>query len=132
MKVSAQYAATHFDDIVSAASSGEEVEIAVPNKPSLKLVVAHSPVLADSTGRRISGGGRRHLFGAGEGLVTVPTPEQWDALDELAWQQPERPRSEVFGSLAGKMEFAADWDSPETNNQIQDLLEGLESSSRER
>ncbi len=73
MKVSAQYAATHFDDILSAASNGEEVEIAIPDKPTLKLIVANPPAPVQSTGRR-------HLFGAGKGLVTVPTDEEWDAM----------------------------------------------------
>jgi antitoxin (DNA-binding transcriptional repressor) of toxin-antitoxin stability system len=43
MKVSAQYAASHFDDLLSAASNGEEVEIAGPNNPVFKLVVVNPP-----------------------------------------------------------------------------------------
>jgi antitoxin (DNA-binding transcriptional repressor) of toxin-antitoxin stability system len=34
MKVSAQYAQEHFADILNTASSGEEVEIALPDRPS--------------------------------------------------------------------------------------------------
>jgi antitoxin (DNA-binding transcriptional repressor) of toxin-antitoxin stability system len=72
MKVSAQYAATHFDDILSAATSGEEVEIAVPDKPTLKLVVANPS--ANTTSRRI--------LGAGRGELRVPTPEEWAEMDK--------------------------------------------------
>jgi antitoxin (DNA-binding transcriptional repressor) of toxin-antitoxin stability system len=120
MKVSAQYAATHFDDLLSAASNGEEVEIAVPDKPTLKLVI--------SNGIDAAGSKTPRKLGGLAGMIRVPSDEEWDAMDETVWQQPERPRSELFGSLAGKMEFAPDWDSPETNKQIQDLLEGSEPS----
>jgi antitoxin (DNA-binding transcriptional repressor) of toxin-antitoxin stability system len=37
MKVSAQYAEEHFADLLNAASNGEEVEIALPGKPSILL-----------------------------------------------------------------------------------------------
>ncbi len=37
MKVSAEYAEAHFADLLHAADPGEEVEIARPDKPSLKL-----------------------------------------------------------------------------------------------
>jgi hypothetical protein len=37
---------------------------------------------------------------------------------------PERPRVEFFGSLAGKMEMSADWDSEETNLEIEREFEG--------
>jgi antitoxin (DNA-binding transcriptional repressor) of toxin-antitoxin stability system len=37
MKVSAQYAEAHFADILNAASNGEEVEIALPDKPRREL-----------------------------------------------------------------------------------------------
>ena len=87
MKVSAQYAASHLDDILSAVESGEEVHIDRPNKPGIRLVVDNAPSAPTppQTGRRILGAGRRHLFGAGKGLVTVPTDQQWDAMKkELA------------------------------------------------
>jgi hypothetical protein len=80
MKVSAQYAATHFDAIASAALNGEEVEIALPDKPTLKPVIANPAEPAPPNGPRVLGASRRHLFGAGKGLVTVPTDEQWDAM----------------------------------------------------
>ncbi len=80
MKVSAQYAATHLDDILTAVESGEEVRIDRPNKPGIRLVVDNAPI-----GSAAPQTGRRHLFGAGKGLVTVPTDEQWDAMKkELA------------------------------------------------
>ena len=76
MKVSAKYAQEHFADILSAADNGEEVEIARPNKPTLKLIV--SPALPASlhqpTGRRI--------LGAGVGEVRVPSDEEWQAMDK--------------------------------------------------
>jgi len=80
MKVSAQYAAAHIADLFLVASNGEEVEIALPDKPALKLVVANPAETLTPSGPRVLGAGRRHLFGAGKGLVTVPTDEQWDAM----------------------------------------------------
>jgi len=55
MKVSAQNAEAHFPDLLWAAASGIEVEIAVPDKATLKLVVAHPPGPAKPAGRRILG-----------------------------------------------------------------------------
>ena len=57
------------------------------------------------------------------GQLIVPTEEQWQSMDP-AWNVPERPRSELFGSLAGKMEMSSDWNSDETNAEIERQFEG--------
>jgi antitoxin (DNA-binding transcriptional repressor) of toxin-antitoxin stability system len=77
MKVSAQYAQEHFPDLVDAAYSGEPVEIAVPDKPALFL----APRVVGRKGTP-SGRPRAELLGAGEGLVRVPTDEEWRAMDK--------------------------------------------------
>jgi antitoxin (DNA-binding transcriptional repressor) of toxin-antitoxin stability system len=77
MKVSAQFAQEHFADLADAASNGEEVEIALPGKPTLFL----APRIAGRKGTP-SGRPRRELLYAGEGLVTVPTDEEWRAMDK--------------------------------------------------
>ena len=77
MKVSAQYAQEHFPDLLAAADSGEPVEIARPDKPTLLLVPQPTPRASTPSGRP-----RRELFGAGEGLVRVPTDEEWRAMDK--------------------------------------------------
>ena len=75
MKVDAQYAETHFSQLVSAAYRGEEVRIAIPDKPGLRLVVEEAAEVVRPVGRK-------HLFGAGEGLITLPSDEEWRAMDK--------------------------------------------------
>jgi hypothetical protein len=66
--------------------------------------------------------------------MRVPSEEEWAAMDkelerqmnEPLWKTPERPRAELFGSLKGKVELAQDWNSPETNKEIEDLFENSE------
>jgi antitoxin (DNA-binding transcriptional repressor) of toxin-antitoxin stability system len=99
MKVSAQYAQEHFADLLDAASSGEEVEIAVAGKPALRLALVAAKAAA-------------------------PASAQPDS--QAAWLTPERPRSEFFGSLKGKLALSEDWDSPETNKEIEELFENSE------
>ena len=85
MKVSAQYAEEHFSDILNAADSGEEVEIARPDKPALFLAprAASRPSIP-------SGRPRSELWGAWEGLVTAPTEAEWREIKkELADQMPD-------------------------------------------
>ncbi|SNT40393.1 hypothetical protein SAMN05421770_11188 [Granulicella rosea] len=77
MKVSAQYAEEHFADILNAASTGEEVEIALPGKPALFL--APRPGQQKNTP---SDRPRRELLYAGEGLIQPPTEEEWLAMDK--------------------------------------------------
>jgi antitoxin (DNA-binding transcriptional repressor) of toxin-antitoxin stability system len=75
MTVSAQYAATHFDEILSAAENGEEVRIDRPDNPGIRLVVEEEP--AWQAPRTT---GRRRLFGAGKGLVAPPSDAEWHAM----------------------------------------------------
>jgi len=100
MKVSTQYAEEHIADLFFIAREGEEVEIVAPDRLTFRLAVAD------------------------RSAHTVASIEEWPAMDGAPWRQPERPRSELFGSLAGKLELAEDWDSAETNKQIQELFEG--------
>jgi antitoxin (DNA-binding transcriptional repressor) of toxin-antitoxin stability system len=74
MKVSAQYAEVHFADLLTLASSGEEVEIAQPGKPNIKLVVSSSTPFQPKSGRRI--------LGAGRGEMVVPSEAEWQKMDE--------------------------------------------------
>jgi antitoxin (DNA-binding transcriptional repressor) of toxin-antitoxin stability system len=93
MTVTAQYAATHFDDILSAAENGEEVRIDRPDKPGIRLVVEEAPLsyAAAQTGRRI--------LGVLKGTVMPATDEQWRAMENEEWQLVERVRSELVQDL---------------------------------
>ncbi|RXH57374.1 hypothetical protein [Granulicella sibirica] len=74
MKVSAQYAEVHFPELLAAARNGELVEIADPDKPTLRLVVSDpAPEPLKRSGRRI--------LGAGEREMRVPSLEEWQAMD---------------------------------------------------
>lgn len=75
MQVSLEYAAQHFDELARAADNGEDIEIARPEKPSLKLVrVLPQPA-------RLPGAGRRRL-GLLEGECAVSSEEEWRKMDE--------------------------------------------------
>jgi hypothetical protein len=100
MKLSPQYALTHFEDVSAAVDRGEVVEIVRPGKPGIHLVV-----------------------NSAEGSVAD------DPTATAQWRTPERPRSELFGSLKGKVQLSPDWDSPETGEQIADMFEGVEAAS---
>lgn len=78
MQVDLRYAEEHFAELVFAADNGQEVEIARPDKPPLKLVVSSvsSAVLKD--GMRV--------LGAGVGELRVPSAEEWRAID-LEWER---------------------------------------------
>jgi len=116
MKVSAQYAEEHIADLLVAASNGEEVEIAMPQRRALKLGLAESSATsARPAGRRVLEAGRGEMRSAGG--------EDWQRMDPV-WKVPERPRAELFGSLTDKMEVSADWDSEETNLEIEREFEG--------
>jgi len=95
MKLSPQYALTHFEDVSAAVDRGEVVEIVRPGKPGIHLVVNSAD----------------------------------DAAEVDKWRTAERPRSELFGSLKGKVQLSPDWDSPETGEQIADMFEGVEAAS---
>ena len=76
MKVNVQYAETHLADLISAADNGEVVEIARPDKPALRLVVDNA-FQGNIPGRQPRG-----FLGAWEGLITLPTDEEWHAMDK--------------------------------------------------
>ena len=92
MKVSAQYAESHFAEMLDVASSGEEVEIALPGRPALKLVVSNAKPAAETEGAS----GRALLY-SGEGLVKVPTAEEWMRMDE-----------EIVAEMLGEAKFPAE------------------------
>jgi antitoxin (DNA-binding transcriptional repressor) of toxin-antitoxin stability system len=84
MKVSAQYAQEHFADILNAAESGEPVEIARPDKPTLKLVLTTPVAPAKPAGQRV--------LGAGRGELRVPSEQEWRQMDkELERQMNDAP-----------------------------------------
>jgi antitoxin (DNA-binding transcriptional repressor) of toxin-antitoxin stability system len=74
MQVTLQYAAEHLHELVSAADNGEDVEIARPEKPALKLVVSAGVERTEISGRRI--------LGALRGQVALPSEEEWKKMDE--------------------------------------------------
>jgi antitoxin (DNA-binding transcriptional repressor) of toxin-antitoxin stability system len=76
MKVSVQYAQEHLVDLTTAASQGEEVEIACPGDVSFRLTLV-KPVVKMAP--RLP---RKELGGAWEGLVAAPTQEEWDAIHQ--------------------------------------------------
>jgi hypothetical protein len=83
MKVSAQYAEEHLVDILTARDSGEEVEIARPDQPTYRLELV-KPVPFKRTTPRI--------LGEGVGEMTVPSWEEWKAIDkELEREVNEHP-----------------------------------------
>jgi hypothetical protein len=72
MKVSTQYAAEHFEDLLSVADSGQVVEIERPDKPVLQLVRSAVVEAPKPAGKRV--------LGAGKGLLRVPNEEEWDIM----------------------------------------------------
>ena len=74
MQVTLQYATEHLADLAIAADNGEEVEIARPEKPALKLVVSASVPIGAAKGPRI--------LGALQGQMVVPSEEEWRKMDE--------------------------------------------------
>jgi hypothetical protein len=78
MKVSAQYAAEHFEDLITAANNGQVVEIDEPDKPALHLFRSAAPESPNPTVKRI--------LGAGRGELRVPSDEEWERRDR-EWRQ---------------------------------------------
>ena len=75
MTVSVQYAAEHLEDVLSALSSGEAVEIARPGETTLRLTASEvEGVVAQSLQPRI--------LGAGRGELRVPSDEEWEQMDK--------------------------------------------------
>jgi antitoxin (DNA-binding transcriptional repressor) of toxin-antitoxin stability system len=83
MKVSAQYAQSHLDELLDTADHGVGVVIAREGKPTYMLHLVDSPELPKKTGPRILGAGVGDIIlGAGRGELTVPTDEEWRAMKE--------------------------------------------------
>jgi prevent-host-death family protein len=77
MTVNVQYAEEHFADLITAVDNGEEVEITrAGDKPALVLVSRPVPRSQTPSGRP-----RRELWGAGEGLITLRSDEEWKKMD---------------------------------------------------
>jgi antitoxin (DNA-binding transcriptional repressor) of toxin-antitoxin stability system len=72
MKVSVQYAAEHFEDLVSAVHNGEAVEIACAGLPALRLVRS-SASPAPPTGKRV--------LGAGTAFARLPSEDELERID---------------------------------------------------
>ncbi len=79
MQVSLHYAQEHLEDLASALDRGEEVEIARPEKPSLKLVISNPAKLVS---KGLVGADGKRVLGAGRGEMIVPTWEEWKAMDK--------------------------------------------------
>jgi antitoxin (DNA-binding transcriptional repressor) of toxin-antitoxin stability system len=67
MKVSAQYAGTHFDELLAVTETGEVIEIARPDGPAVRLTLVPSPIRASREG----------MFGSGKGKIRVA--DDWDS-----------------------------------------------------
>jgi antitoxin (DNA-binding transcriptional repressor) of toxin-antitoxin stability system len=67
MKVSAQYAESHLDELLDATAGGEVVEISRPDQLTVKLTLVSSPTTFDRTG----------AFGAGKGKIWMA--DDWDS-----------------------------------------------------
>ncbi len=74
MKVSAQYAAEHFEDLVVAAHNGEPVEIACAGKPGLQLVRSAVANPAAPLAQRV--------LGAGKAIFPLPEEAELDRIDQ--------------------------------------------------
>lgn len=79
MKVSAQYASTHFEELSTAVDAGEVVEIERPEKAALRLVRVEraAEVAPAETGKRI--------LGAGKAKLRIPSDEEWAEMDREMW-----------------------------------------------
>jgi hypothetical protein len=84
MKVSAQYAEEHFADIARTAMRGEDVDIAFPDDAALRVTLLKPAAPFKRTTPRI--------LGEGAGEMTVPSWEEWKAIDkELEREVNEHP-----------------------------------------
>ena len=86
MKVSAQYAVEHFDELASAADRGEEVEIARDFRPALMLVA--TPANRPSSVRR-------------------PRSEMAGIFKGRMWVSPNFDSPELNGEIADEFENGA-------------------------
>jgi antitoxin (DNA-binding transcriptional repressor) of toxin-antitoxin stability system len=75
MKVSAQYAESHLAELLEATDNGQSVEIARPNKASVKLTLVPSPEKFDRTG----------MVGSGKGMIWMSDDfDSPEANEEIA------------------------------------------------
>ncbi len=79
MKVNAQYVEDHIAELMVVASQGEEIEIALEGRPTLKLLRVNE---APQRGRRV--------LGAGRGEMRVPTEDEWQEMDRELERQMTR------------------------------------------
>jgi antitoxin (DNA-binding transcriptional repressor) of toxin-antitoxin stability system len=89
MKVSVQYAAEHFEDLVSAVQNGEAVEIACAGQPALRLVRSNASQPVARPGKRI--------LGVGKAFTHLPSPEGLKRIDR-EWKREALEKR--FGSAA--------------------------------
>ena len=73
MKVSIDYAAEHFEDLVAAVQNGESVEIECAGEPAVRLVAFNAAQPALKVGERI--------LGAGTAVGRLPTSEELEQID---------------------------------------------------
>ena len=89
MTVTAQYAAEHFEELVSEVDRGESVEITRPGLASLQLGTTASEGARVRLGVRDSEG--RRILGTGKGRLRELSNAEWEALDrefEHIWDVP--------------------------------------------
>jgi antitoxin (DNA-binding transcriptional repressor) of toxin-antitoxin stability system len=89
MKVSVEYAAEHFEDLVSAVHNGEAVEIACAGQPALQLVRSGQFKSNLNAGKRV--------LGAGTALTHLPSEEELERIDR-EWKR--EIEDKVIGSPA--------------------------------
>jgi antitoxin (DNA-binding transcriptional repressor) of toxin-antitoxin stability system len=75
MKVSAQYAESHLEELLEATESGQTVEIARPNNASVKMILVPAPEKFDRTG----------MVGSGKGMIWMSDDfDSPEANEEIA------------------------------------------------
>jgi antitoxin (DNA-binding transcriptional repressor) of toxin-antitoxin stability system len=69
MKVSTQYAASHFEELATAVHNGEAVEIACTGRPTLQLVRSNGFAVPE------------RVLGVGKALTNLPDEEELERID---------------------------------------------------
>ena len=92
MTISAQYTETTVADLLSAADKGEEVIIARPGKPALRLIADNVSEPANLPTSAASRERKPRILGAGRGEMRVPSIDEWAAMDrQIAAEMNDRP-----------------------------------------
>ena len=73
MNVSPQYVADHYDEVAAAVTSGEVVEVSLPEKPALRLVWSSDYEDAGRTEFRV--------LGAGKAFAPLLSQEELEQVD---------------------------------------------------